>query len=239
MNLKVISWNCNMAFRKKLEVISEENPDILIIPESENPKKFKLKEGVRKPEYAFWYGENPNKGIGIYTYNKYKINILKDHNPEFRFIVPLLISHQEIEFILLAIWCQKPEKGDNYGIHTWNAIKYYSELLKNDKIIIAGDFNSSSIWDKPNREANHTNIVNYLSDKGIVSTYHKFYNEEQGKEKIATLFLHRKYNRPYHIDFCFASKYFIQRIINVEVGNYEKWTNYSDHNPIMVDFNLK
>ncbi len=29
-----------MSFRKKLEVILEEKPDILIIPESENPEKF-------------------------------------------------------------------------------------------------------------------------------------------------------------------------------------------------------
>lgn len=228
-----------MSFRKKLEVILEEKPDILIIPESENPEKFKLKKGIPEPEDSFWFGDNPNKGIGVYTYNGYKIQILKDHNRDFRFIVPLLISNQEIEFILFATWCQKPEKSDNYGTHTWNAISYYAELLKNDKVIIAGDLNSSSIWDKPYREANHTNIVNRLNEKGIKSTYHIYNNEDQGKEKSATLYLHRKIDRPYHIDFCFASDYFIKKLEKVEVGEYEKWTNYSDHKPVIVDFKIK
>ena len=227
-----------MAFRKKLETILEENPDILVIPESESPEKFNLKKGVPEPYDSFWYGDNPNKGIGVYTYNNFKIELLKEHNPEFRYIIPLLITNQEIEFVLLATWCQRPEKSDNYGTHTWNAIKYYTELLQNDKVIIAGDLNSSSIWDKPNREANHTNIVNRLQEKGIESTYH-FYNQEaQGKEKCATLYLHRKINRPYHIDFCFGSEFFIKRLEKVKVGKYEKWTKYSDHKPLIVDFRI-
>ncbi|MFD0931297.1 endonuclease/exonuclease/phosphatase family protein [Psychroflexus salinarum] len=236
--MKLITWNCNMAFRKKLEIILEEKPDILVIPESESPDKFILKKEIPKPEDSFWFGDNPNKGIGVYTYNDFKIKVLEDHNLEFRFIIPLLISNQEIEFILLATWCQKPKKSDNYGTHTWNSINYYTKLLDNEKVIIAGDFNSSSIWDKPNREANHTNIVNRFKERGIKSTYHIYHEEEQGKEKHATLNLHRKIDRPYHIDFCFASDYFIKRLERVKVGEYEKWTNYSDHKPLIVNFKI-
>lgn len=236
--MKVITWNCNMAFRKKLPVVLNLNADLLIIPECENPEKLKLAKAITKPVDSFWYGDNPNKGIGVFTYNDFKIEEIKNHNPEFRFIIPLLISSQKIEFVLLAIWCQKPEKSDNYGTHTWNAINFYSDLLKNKKVIIAGDLNSSSIWDKPNRKANHSNIVNKLKKKGIQSTYHLYNNQGQGKEKCATLYLHRKINRSYHIDFCFASDFFIQRLEKVEVGKYEEWTIYSDHTPLIIDFKL-
>jgi exodeoxyribonuclease III len=34
--MKIITWNCNMAYRKKADFILEENPDILIVSECEN-----------------------------------------------------------------------------------------------------------------------------------------------------------------------------------------------------------
>ncbi len=225
-----------MAFRKKAEFILTEKPDIIIVPESESPEKLKFKKGIEIPNNVFWYGDNLNKGIGVYSYSEFKISLIEEHNPDFRYVLPLSIRSNDFEFVLLAIWCQKPEKHDNYGIHTWNAINYYNELLNTEKIMIAGDFNSSAIWDRPRREANHTNIVNHLSDKGIKSTYHFFYKQEQGKEKDATLFMHKKIERPYHIDFCFASEYFIKRLKDVKIGTYEKWMKYSDHKPIIIDF---
>ncbi len=103
---------------------------------------------------------------------------------------------------------------------------------------MAGDFNSSSIWDKPNRVYNHSNLVDLLRDKNIISTYHKFNNQEQGKETAATLYMHRKIERPYHIDFCFASNNLIDKIKKVEIGDYESWTKYSDHKPLIVTFKL-
>ncbi len=225
-----------MAFRKKAAFILKEKPDILIVPESESPGKLKFKEEVKLPTDIFWYGDNPNKGIGIYVYNDFKISKIKNHNPAFRYVLPLLIKNGKIKFILLAIWGQKPDKGHNYGSQTWNAINYYAELLKNDNIIIAGDLNSNSFWDKPNRVANHTNIVKKLYESGIVSAYHFFNKEAQGKETSPTFYLYKNKNKPYHLDFCFASNNFINKLKNVSVGSYKKWMNYSDHTPLIVDF---
>ncbi|MFT6815710.1 MAG: exodeoxyribonuclease-3 [Sphingobacteriales bacterium] len=227
-----------MAFRKKAEAILSENPDILIVPECENLEKLTFNSTLPIPNDKFWYGDNPNKGIGVFTFGEFTIEPLKIHNQKFRYIVPLSIKGNGISFILLAIWTQKPELGDNYGSHTWNAIKYYKELFKDEKIILAGDFNSSSFWDKRNRKANHTNIISELENLGIESVYHKYLNEEQGKESCPTLFLHRKIERPYHIDFCFASDYFVKRLNKVEVGIYNDWIKHSDHCPIIVDFKI-
>ena len=36
--LRIVSWNCCMSFRKKYAaIVKEYNPDILVIPECENP----------------------------------------------------------------------------------------------------------------------------------------------------------------------------------------------------------
>ena len=234
--MKIVSWNCNMAFRKKAEFILGENPDIVVVPESECPEKLSFSKGLRLPNDVFWYGDNPNKGIGVYSYSDFKITLSKIHNPEFRYLIPLIVKNNDIEFTLLAVWCQRPKDSNNYGTNTWNAIHYYSKLLKNKKVILAGDFNSSSIWDRPNRAANHTNIVNKLKDVGIESAYHVFNNESQGQESCATLFMQRKLDKGYHIDFCFASGCFIKKLKSVSIGEHKSWCKLSDHMPIVCEF---
>jgi len=61
--MKLITWNLNMAFRNKAEFILTEEPDILIVPESESIEKLKFKKDVKQPNDSFLYGDNSNKGI--------------------------------------------------------------------------------------------------------------------------------------------------------------------------------
>lgn len=227
-----------MAFRKKAEFILEEKPDILIIPECEHPNKMIFKNETNKPSDLFWFGENTNKGLGIFSYSDFKIQLLEIHNPNFKYIIPLSVTNSNITLIIFAIWAQKPENNDCYTEQIWNAVHFYNELLENDNVILAGDFNSSSIWDKPNRICNHTNLVDFLSGKNIRSSYHTFKNESQGKESSPTLFMHRKIDRPYHIDYCFVSNNLINSIRNVEIGEYLRWTKYSDHTPLSIEIDL-
>jgi len=227
-----------MAFRKKAEFILAKRPDVLIVPECEHPDKLIFKSQVPKPTDQFWFGKNQNKGLGIFSYSDFKIELLSIHNPDFRFVLPLSVTNDKIKLTVFAIWAQKPEKHDCYTEQIWNAVHFYDSLLDEDNVIIAGDFNSSSIWDRPNRIYNHSNLVSFLNNKDIHSTYHTFTKQEQGKETAPTLFMHRKINRPYHIDFCFASKKLIDKMNNVEVGDYESWTKISDHKPLTVNFEI-
>ncbi|MDR0367989.1 MAG: endonuclease/exonuclease/phosphatase family protein [Bacteroidales bacterium] len=236
--MKIITWNCNMAFRKKAEFILTENPDILIVPECENRKRLSFGLYTKPPTDIFGYGNNPHKGIGIFSFSDFKIRLLDIHNPDFRFVLPLSVYNNKINLTVFAIWSQKPENHDCYTERVWNAVHFYSNLLDCDNVILAGDLNSNSIWDNPNIVYNHANLVNYLKSKNIFSTYHHFHNQTQGQEKDNTLFMYRKRDRPYHIDFCFASLNLIGKLENVEVGSYEKWIKYSDHTPLIVTFGL-
>lgn len=236
--MKITTWNCNMAFRKKAEFILKEQPDILIVPECENQERLIFGIATKQPNDIFWYGKNPNKGIGIFSYGDFKIKLLDIHNPDFKYVLPLSIYNSKISLTVFAIWSQKPAKHDCYTEQVWNAVHFYSNLLDADNVILIGDFNSNSDWDKPNRVYNHSNLVDYLKIKNIFSTYHHFHSQTQGQEKDNTLFMHRKIDRPYHIDFCFASLNLINKLENVEIGTYEKWTKYSDHKPVTVTFGL-
>lgn len=227
-----------MAFRKKAKFILEEQPDILIVPECENQDRLLFESTIKQPSDYFWYGNNPNKGIGVFSYSDFKIKLLDIHNPDFEFILPLSIYNNKINLTVFAIWSQKPKKHDCYTEQIWNAVHYYCDLLANENVILAGDFNSNSIWDKPKRIYNHSNLVDLLKSKNILSTYHHFHNQIQGQEKDSTLFMQRKIDKPYHIDFCFASLNLINKLANVEVGAYEKWTKHSDHKPLIIDFDF-
>jgi exodeoxyribonuclease III len=227
-----------MAFRKKADIILVHQPHILIVPECEHPDKIVFRSDSPKPNDTFWFGQNQNKGLGVFSFGDLKIKVIDSHNPTFKFILPLNIYNDKNSWTVFAVWAQKPEHHDCYTKQAWDAAHFYSNMLNNENVVLAGDFNSNSIWDKPNRVYNHTNLVELLKKNNILSTYHHFHNQTQGKEKDSTLFMHRKVDRPYHIDYCFASKNLIDRIKHVEIGTYEPWTKYSDHTPLMVDFEL-
>ena len=228
-----------MAFRKKADLILAHHPDILIVPECEHPDKLKFGKETPIPSDIFWYGTNTNKGLGVFSYSKYRFKLLESHNPELKNILPLSVSGGKFDFTLFAIWANNPQDRDGqYITQVWKAIHYYDSLLLDSKTILIGDFNSNTIWDKPKREGNHSTVVEKLAQKSIFSTYHKFFGQTQGKEEHPTLFMYRHQDKPYHIDYCFASVDFIERLTNVEIGLYDDWKHCSDHKPLSVTFDI-
>jgi endonuclease/exonuclease/phosphatase family metal-dependent hydrolase len=103
-------------------------------------------------------------------------------------------------------------------------------------VILAGDFNSNTIWDKKYREGNHSHVVKRLEEKNIYSTYHLHYKREQGKEKHPTLYMYRHKDKPYHIDYCFVSSDLVGKLKSVKIGSHQFWARYSDHVPLIVTF---
>ena len=226
-----------MAFRKKAEFILTHKPDILIVPECEHPEKLLFPKDIQKPTDILWFGKNQNKGLAIFSFNDYHISELDNHNRDLKMIVPISVSGKKSKFNLFAIWAFNPnDKDGKYVEQIWKAIHHYKNLIKNKKTILVGDFNSNTIWDRKNREGNHSNVVKFLEEKGIFSTYHLFHKQTQGKEKHPTLYMYRHKEKSYHIDYCFASFDFAKKLKSVEIGEFDIWTKYSDHVPVIVTF---
>jgi exodeoxyribonuclease-3 len=226
-----------MAFRKKGHLIQNEKPDILIVPECEHPDK--LLSLNLKSTSILWYGTNKNKGLAVFSFGRYQLNSMLGHNLELKLFCPIEVTDGELNFLLFAVWANNPQDWEyQYIGQVWKAIHFYENILKTNKVIIAGDFNSNVIWDKLHHKASHAMIVGKLESMAIFSTYHKHNNELQGKETCPTFHMYRHENKPYHIDYCFASNFFMEKLVEVKVGSFNNWTPHSDHMPVMVTFDV-
>jgi exodeoxyribonuclease-3 len=236
-DMKIITWNCNMAFRKKADIILTHKPDILVIPECEHPDKLLFKGDTPKPADSLWFGHNSNKGLAIFSYCDFRFRVLDVHNDSFKMVIPIAVSGGQFDFTLFAIWANNPKDPDGqYITQVWKAVNYYESLIASQQTILIGDFNSNTIWDRPKREGNHSTVVRILEKKGIFSVYHKYFNQTQGTEQHATLYMYRHKDKPYHIDYCFASPDMLEHLKSVDVGDFEFWNKYSDHVPVIVTF---
>ncbi|HEX2608868.1 MAG TPA: endonuclease/exonuclease/phosphatase family protein [Flavisolibacter sp.] len=237
--MKLITWNCNMAYRKKAFLLSEYKPDIVVVQECEHPDKQLMADNPVTPASALWFGQNLNKGLGIFSYSDWKLEALDTLNDSFRTIVPVAVTRGKSRFTLFAVWANNPNDREGpYITQVWKALHHYKHLINPGKTVLIGDFNSNTIWDKPRREGNHSTVVQRLKEKGISSVYHKHFKQKQGLEAHPTFYLYRHLEKPYHLDYCFASKDLMRRLQLVEVGDHAFWCRFSDHVPVMVTFDL-
>ncbi|MCR4856835.1 MAG: endonuclease/exonuclease/phosphatase family protein [Bacteroidales bacterium] len=246
--MKLVSWNCHQCYRKKADFVLERNPDILIIPECESTDRLGLGLFSSPITGQYWFANdnedgitNYNKGIGIFSYNGYQIKLLDCFNGKFRYVIPVEVFNQTKHYIVFGIWAQQDKKQlCLYSEHILNAIEYYSSLLDADNVILAGDFNSGLQFDLENPRCKFREIVSFLAKKKISSAYHTFFKENFGDETHPTHYFQYKNDRPFHIDYCFASASLIDKLTNVEVGTYEEWCSdknrRSDHTPLLIDF---
>ena len=73
--MKIATWNCQGAFRKKAEPIARFMPDIAIIQECECPERLKFPHQIASPTTLLWFGERMTKGIGILSYTGLRFSL--------------------------------------------------------------------------------------------------------------------------------------------------------------------
>ncbi len=230
--MKIISWNCNGAFRKKYGYLDEFDSDILVIQECEDPRRSTDKNYKNWANNCLWLGDNKNKGLGIFAKSHIEITPLNWENDRLKYFIPCKIEN---DFNLIATWCHganSPTFG--YIGQMWKYLQLHKTKFK--KCVIAGDFNSNVIWDKWDRWWNHSDVLRELENQDIISFYHKFFLEDQGTESRPTLYLQKNINKPYHIDYIFGSNEIAERVIALDIGNATKWLDKSDHMPLICEF---
>ncbi len=245
--MKIVTWNCNGALRKKTAYIDSVGADILVIQECEDPTKSTQKYRQWAGVNYLWEGETKNKGIGVFSRNGQKLKILNwngtfsikgiDNNSkslswssdELQSFLPLMIDEK---YILVAIWTKKAN-SPNFGYigQFWKYIQIHKSKFKSDNVILCGDLNSNAIWDEHDRWWNHSDVVKELEDISIGSLYHHVSKEQQGQEAEKTFYMYRNYDKSYHIDYVFMSVNLINRS-SLRIHDFSCWSEYSDHVPL-------
>lgn len=230
--MKIVSWNCAGAFREKYTSIIEEDADIYVICECEDPARAKVKEYI---EFAgdnyFWTGDLHYKGLGIFAKDNIKLEKLDEYcDTEFKNFIALRVNDS---FNLLGVWAM-PEYVEM--IHDYFDA---NNDLFDENLVMCGDFNSNVIWNNEHKtkddEGNakdQTNLNIKLNNKGLISTYHDLNNEKQGKETQYTFYIYRHLDKPYHIDYVYAGK---DVVTDLKIGDADKWIELSDHVPLTFE----
>ena len=81
-------------------------------------------------------------------------------------------------------------------------------------------------------------VVRELEEIDICSLYHRVYKKQQGQEIHPTLYMYRKRERPFHIDYIFTHKKLVDHKTSLDVGAADVWLAHSDHMPIMATIPL-
>ena len=79
--MRIITWNCQGAFRTKAQHILQYQPDILVVQECEHQERLKFEAQIPQPNDFLWFGENRHKGIGVFSFGPQKLGLLPVHNP--------------------------------------------------------------------------------------------------------------------------------------------------------------
>lgn len=246
--MRIVTWNCHGALRRKLAEADSLNADILVIQECEDPDHLK---GALL-EWAgiyLWAGESRHKGIGVFAKNGHRVSALdwqgtyqipglanlhpstQWSTSELKLFLPFSINDS---LTALGVWTKgSDQEAFGYVGQLWKYIQIHGHELSRKPAILIGDLNSNAIWDKPDRWWSHSGVVAELSQIGLHSLYHHAFEEPQGQESKPTFYLQKNLNKPYHIDYVFVSEDLLSTS-QIEVGKQEDWLHASDHMPIIV-----
>ena len=247
--MKIVTWNCNGALRKKTEELDALNADVYVVQECEDPAHSTANFKAWAGDYL-WIGTSKHKGLGVFPKRGNTVRAVEWFGSftqpgvtnssqasswttaDLKLFLPFLLND---EYQVLGVWTKADgSKVFRYIGQLWKFLQIHRTQLQRDKTILLGDFNSNRIWDKPDRWWNHSDVVEELAAIGLQSVYHLQTNEPQGRETTPTFFLQRNLDKAYHIDYCFASDDLFQRS-KVEVGDSGEWLSVSDHMPVTLD----
>jgi exodeoxyribonuclease III len=244
--MRLVAWNCAMAFHRKLDALLSLRPDVAVISEAAEPKRLIAREPALAEASMVWIGNNPNKGLLIAGFGGVTVEMSRHrYDQRLHWIAPVTVNGLPGfggPLRVLGVWAQNANEGNrqkaNPG-YLQDGLKRYRRFLKEGPSVVAGDFNNHVFWDKPGWRMNHANEIKALSRLGLTSAYHAHNGIVAGEEVDPTLYWRdRTADGPtYHIDYVFMPREWADRPFTLDVGGFSDWvgTGLSDHVPLTLE----
>lgn len=245
--MRLVSWNCNGALRKKTALLDELEADILIIQECEDPAQSTAAYQDWAGQYL-WTGHSRNKGLGVFAKHDQPLRPLnwdRTQTPDpsdptqltpwgtkdLEFFLPFQVG----DLTAVAVWTKRKKVGGySYIGQAWRFIHLHKDDIPETRFMFIGDFNSNAIWDRPRRNWNFSDVMRHLKERNIKSLYHHATNEDYGNEKTPTFYFFKKQEKPFHIDYAFCSLDILEHA-RIKIEPYDRWVEKSDHVPLVID----
>jgi exonuclease III len=228
--MKLITWNCAGRFAKTAGVLFEQDPDIAVIQEClESTVHLVMPVGYK----ALWFGNDDQKGLAVFCKAHWQIRALAQ--PSHNWFVPIAVTGAE-NFTLVAVWSCPPVRGHQAYVKLLReALAANAHWLGHGNVVVAGDFNSNTIFNKP-RSRHHTNLVVDLERLGLTSVYHSRHSKNHGAEEQHTFHLQWNCEKRFHIDYLFVPHGWVSCVTDFEICEPSVWAGLRDHLPLIASF---
>ncbi len=224
--MRIVTWNCNMAFARKSALILAMRPDIVVVQEcSERDIR------TSGATCAFWTGSNMHKGLAVLVYGDHSARIDPCATVSLPWFLPVTIDDS---VKVLAVWACVKSWKIRYVKLGHQILDQSAAFLDSPFAVAAGDFNSNSVWDDEHGELSHSCLVARLASLGLASAYHAVTGERQGEESQPTQFMYRHRDKAFHLDYIFATASLLPDA-RLTVGDPEEWLSQSDHMPMVLE----
>ncbi len=229
-----------MALHRKWSFLLGLGPDIAILPEAASPEILESKGLDFADVCTVWKSKHDgsrNKGLLVVGFNGFRLREIADSEPPLDIFIPLEVSGP-MAFPLLAVWSFN-HRAALSKTPTPDALDRYRGFIESGALI-AGDFNSNTVWDKGQHRNNFSNILDQLKRTGHNSVYHDVSGDCYGSERAATLYWRdrKEYGPRFMIDYIFEPGAWKDARTRFEIGRYKDWveSGLSDHVPLIIEW---
>jgi hypothetical protein len=240
--LRLVTWNCAQAFHRKYEhlLTLDPVPDIWVIPECAKPEIVKSKAPGFLPRDWRWVGRYPHKGLAVFSFGGTTLEDLNCGSDALRYFLPVRVKGV-VDVDLVAVWAfdgGEPPRAVPNSPALGSAVRHFEPLLRGPLALMAGDFNAGIQFDQERTRTRFSDVNRRLNELGLQSAVHQVHGGHC-EDDVHTYFDRSRCGKPFHIDYVYYQALGDLRLRSATVGLRDDWREWSDHAPIIVDFEIE
>jgi hypothetical protein len=224
-----------MALRLKFDRLLSLRPDVAVVQECADPAA----SGWRPDCTAFdWIGFNPDKGLGIFTFGGLTLTRSASYAETYALYLPATVTGC-CHFNLLGLWAADPRKVPAGATNDpVAALQHYRRFLAAGPAVVAGDFNRLPQQMSVRRSGPGSSVVDMLAGVGLTNADFAMSDASGQPVLRRTHFHQRKFSRGFVVDYIFIPTAEAVHLTAFEVGDPHDWITWSDHVPLLAEFDL-